>query len=79
MREGSDRMILNEIQFSKVPKFEIAKPQEEREKRATALNDIVVFDSPPFGKSLVEEALLGGLYEADDNELHYPQKDNSCT
>lgn len=72
-------MILNKIESSKVPKFEIVKPPEEREKRATALNDIVVFDSPPFGKSLVEEALFGGIHESHDNELYYPQKDDSST
>jgi len=73
-------IVLNEIKSTKrgfkIPKPKIVKPPEERENRPTALNNIAVFDSPPFGKSLVEEALLGGLYEADDNKLYYSQNDD---
>jgi hypothetical protein len=67
-------MILNKIKYSKrrPAKLKIVKPPKEREKRASALSDIVVFDSTPFGKSLVEEALFGGLHESHDGELEYP-------
>jgi len=76
-------MILNKIKSSrrrlKAPKLKIVKPPEERKNRAAALNDIGVFDSAPFEKSLVEEALFGGIHESHDNELYYPQKDDSST
>ena len=53
----------------KIPKLKIVKSPELREDRAATLYDIAVFDSPPFGESPIENALLRGLHETDYNEL----------
>lgn len=53
----------------KISKFKIVEPPELREDRAATLYDIAVLDSPPFGESLIENAVLRGPHETDYNEL----------
>jgi hypothetical protein len=52
------------------------KPPEKRENGTTALNDIPVFDSPPFEKSPIKKTLFRRLDETDGNELCYAEKDD---
>jgi hypothetical protein len=69
----SRRTVLDKIEFPerwfKIPKLKIVKSPELRVNRAATLQDIAVFDSPPFLESPIENALLRGLHETDYNDL----------